>query len=805
MSPVYEIGPFRLDPEAGVLTHAGQPMALGARAVAVLTALVKHANEYVQKSNILDAAWPGVVVEESNLAVQISSIRRVLARAPGGEHWVETLARRGYRFVGPVTEANENGPTRASSEPPNSNLPEPQTSFIGRERELVEIKRLLPGTRLLTLVGIGGIGKTRLALQAAAEVIPAYRDGVWLVDLASLVDPALVPSAVAQVLDVREAAGKPLIETLCGKVKGRQLLLMLDNCEHLLGACARLADAMLRSAAELTIMATSRESLHVAGEQTYPLLALSLPDPNAGSESVARSEAVQLFVERAQKQQPDFTLTVTRAPAVAQLCVHLDGIPLAIELAAARVRSLSVEQINLRLHDRFRLLTGGTLTALPRQRTLRATLDWSYDLLGEQERAALRRLAVFTGGFTLEAAEAVCAGGDIGTSDVLDLVTVLVEKSLVELEAGGERYRLLETVREYLLEKLDVAGESHLTQTRHLDCFLTFAERVRPELHGPEQGKWLARLDLDRENLLAAHAWCDHAERGAELGLRLVSVVQLYWLPRGLIELGHRITVEALARAGAQARDFPRGDALYAASQLAYFMGAFEQTKKHAEECLSIAQEIGNRERAAAALLLLGYASEALRQSASAQAYFEESADIARALGDMGRLSFALNGLAGLHWENGDFNTAESLFEESLALARQLGDRESIAIGLPNVARVALDRGAGDRARLLLREAVVIADEIGSTRAGQYVLEVAASLGVLRAEWTCAVRFFGAVDEQMAQMGLQRPPAEDAFLALRIAKARAELGDATFATVEADGRALSYEAALGEVREWLDK
>ena len=271
MNTAFEIGPFRLDPEAGALTHAGRPVGLGPRAVAVLGALVEHANQFVTKASLIDAAWPNVVVEEANLAVQISAIRRVLAQVPGGEHWVETLSRRGYRFVGSVTPIRGDPQSRTDS-PLNTNLPAALTSFVGRERELVEIKRLLSRTRLLTLVGVGGIGKTRLALQAAAEVVDAYRDGVWFVDLAPLAGAALVPSAVAQVLAVRETARTPLVETLCGYVRGRQLLLVLDNCEHLLVGCATLADALLRAGAELSIIATSREPLRVAGEQVEPVV-----------------------------------------------------------------------------------------------------------------------------------------------------------------------------------------------------------------------------------------------------------------------------------------------------------------------------------------------------------------------------------------------------------------------------------------------------------------------------------------------------------------------------------------------------
>jgi predicted ATPase/DNA-binding winged helix-turn-helix (wHTH) protein len=391
----YEIGPFRLDADAGVLTRAGFPVELGARGVAVLAALVSRSDEYVSKHSIMDAVWPDVVVEESNLAVQISAIRRALAQVSGGEGWIETLPKRGYRFVGPVTVVRDQASKDAGQQRKPSNLPESLTSFVGRERELVEIKRLLPGKRLLTLAGVGGIGKTRLALQVACEVLDAYRDGAWLVELGAITDPSLVPTTVAQVLSVQETSGGSLTQTLCGHLKARQLLLILDNCEHVLSACARLAEAILRAAADVTIIATSREPLHIVGEQSYLMPTLSLPDPTANAEMIGSSEAVQLFVERARRQQPDFGLTATRAPIVAQLCVHLDGIPLALELAAVRIRSLSVEQISARLSDRFRLLTGGTRTALPRQQTLRATLDWSYDLLAEDERVVLRRLALF--------------------------------------------------------------------------------------------------------------------------------------------------------------------------------------------------------------------------------------------------------------------------------------------------------------------------------------------------------------------------------------------------------------------------
>ncbi len=537
-----------------MLSRAGLPTALGGRAVAVLAALVEQPNAFVRKETILDAAWPGVVVEEANLAVQISAIRRVLAQAPGGEHWVETLPRRGYRFVGPVSELRDNVPRGGAARGKLSNLPEPLTSFIGRERELVEIKRLLPGTRLLTLVGVGGIGKTRLAVQVAAEVVSAYRDGVWLVDLAPLADPALVPSAVAQVLGLSEAVGKTSIETLCRQVKGRQLLLLLDNCEHVLEGSASLADALLRGAGELAIMATSREPLHVAGEQTYPLAALSLPDPTANVESVARSEAVQLFVERARLHLPDFALTAVRAAPVAELCIHLDGIPLALELAAARIRTLSIEQINARLDDRFKLLTSGTGNAPPRQKTLRATLDWSYDLLGEQERVVLRRLAIFAGGFTLEAASAVASDGAIDEFAVIDLLSQLVARSLVAANTSdaGARYRLLETTRAYALEKLAAAGETDAIKRRHAQYFRGLFEGAFADWLRMADAKWRAIYQPELDNVRQALDWALRAAGDAALGIALAGASRPMWTTLGLFGEGRQWLELAVARLESQ-------------------------------------------------------------------------------------------------------------------------------------------------------------------------------------------------------------------------------------------------------------
>ena len=377
---------------------------------------------------------------------------------------------------------------------PSHNLPSRLTSFVGREREIAEIGALVRRERLVTLVGAPGVGKTRLSLQIAASVLDAFPDGAWLVELAPLGAPELVPQAVADVLGVREQPGRTLTDTLAGYLRTRQMLLLLDNCEHLIGAAAGLVETLVRACPDLHVLATSREPLAIEGEVTYRVPSLRVAE--------AESEAARLFRERAQAAAPSFRVTERNAPVVAQICARLDGIPLAIELAAARVRALSVEQIAARLDDRFHLLTGGSRTALPRQQTLRGAVDWSYDLLSEPEQALLRRLAVFAGGFTLDAAE------QMGR---LDLLTSLVDKSLVQVEEGDDgerRYRLLETLRQYGLEKLTEHGELAEARDRHRDYFLALAEELAPTLNERADSTLLARLEREHDNLRAALAWC---------------------------------------------------------------------------------------------------------------------------------------------------------------------------------------------------------------------------------------------------------------------------------------------------------
>ena len=404
-----------------------------------------------------------------------------------------------------------------------NNLPQQLTSFIGREKEIAAVRALMGTHRLLTLIGAGGCGKTRLSMQVAADSLEQFPDGAWLVELASLSNPGLVTQTVATILGVKEEPGKPITQTLTEHLKHKRLLLLLDNCEHLLEVCTKLADMLMRQCPGVKLLASSREALGIAGEQTFRVPSLTLPERKQTHtpQNLSTYESVQLFIDRALLVRADFQVTNQNAPSLASLCCHLDGIPLAIELAAARVRTLAVEEIDGKLDQRFRLLTGGSRTALPRQQTLRSLIDWSYDLLHELDKLLLQRLSVFAGGWTLAAAEQVCAGEGVADGEILDLLTSLSDKSLVaaELQGGHSRYRLLETMRQYARERLLESGGGEAVRERHREYFLALAEEAEPNLKGAEQAEWLQRLEAEHDNLRLALDWSHgKADREEDFG-----------------------------------------------------------------------------------------------------------------------------------------------------------------------------------------------------------------------------------------------------------------------------------------------
>jgi non-specific serine/threonine protein kinase len=718
------------------------------------------------------------------------------------------------------------------------NLPLHATTFVGRAGELREIRQLLGksagASRLVTLTGTGGCGKTRLALQAAEGLMDQFPDGVWFVDLAALNDPALVPQAVARVLDIAEIPGRPMIASLVESLRSRQLLLLLDNCEHLIDACAQLTDALLQGCAQVWILATSREMLGVSGETTRRVPSLGLPEVEAGLEleQLRQNEALRLFVERAGAVASDFALTAQNAAAVVQICRRLDGIPLAIELAAARVRHLTVEEIATRLNDRFRLLTGGSRTALRRQQTLRALIDWSYELLSEKERVLFRRLSVFAGGWRVEAAEFVCAGGMVVKAEVLDLLAGLVDKSMVvvESEQPVTRYRFLETIRAYAGDKLFEAGEAGPLRDRHRDWCLALAREAEPELFGPASRVWIEGLHRDEANLHEALQWC--LETDPDSGLRLGGSLWPYWyLDWGFAD-GIRWLGALLARTSGASPE--RGKALLGAAHCSRHGGTLSQSHAWNDECLAIARAVGDRRLAGQALLHLGNVLTIERDYGGAQAVLKESLALCREMGDQLWEGMGLRDLGHLARIAGDYERAATLYQGSLARLQAIGHRWNLILTLlpqgylarqrnhPAEARLAFQRGLtiseedgnpwrfimlrslGEferslgkpvEAEQLLREVLLEARRHGWTAMYPIALYTYSTLLLERGSGEPGARLAAVIpSESLDPVNSLPSDVQDHEAALQAA--RAAMGDAAFASVWAEGKAMTLEQAV---------
>jgi predicted ATPase/class 3 adenylate cyclase/Tfp pilus assembly protein PilF len=685
-----------------------------------------------------------------------------------------------------------------------NNLPRPLTSFIGRRREVAEVKQLLSTTRLLTLTGVGGCGKTRLAIQVASDVLEEYTDGVWFVELAALSDAAVVPKSMASAVGVAEEPGQPLMPTLLDALREKQLLIVLDNCEHLVAACAQLAEAVLRMCPAVGILATSREPLGIAGETNWRVPSLVLPDPQQHPSVVdlLECEAVRLFVERAAAVRPTFELTAESAPAVIAICQRLDGIPLAIELAAARVRALSIVELTARLDDRFRLLTGGSRTTLPRQQTLQATMDWSYQLLAEHERVMLRRLSVFAGRWTLEAAEAICADPDVSKRlDVLDLLTQLVYKSLVIMDPQEEepRYYLLETVRQYGRGRLMKSPEAARVRDRHLAWYLALAERAEPELIGANQTTWLDRLELEHDNLRAALAWAVASGDGGS-GLRLASALGRFWYVRCYFTEG-RGWFDALLDTRIEVPVTVRAKALNAAGGLAVFgQGDYPKGRSFFEESLGIWREVGDRQNIAALLDRLGALFTIEGDYAAARPLYEESLTIRRELSDRWGIALSSNNLGFALYRQEDHAAAQVLFEESLAIWRELGDTHNIGRALSNIGLVAMAQGDYAAARSFLTESLNVRWKVGDKWGIAHSIEGLAGLAA-QSQPTRAARLFGAVEALRESIHVPIRLSDRTEHEQRVAAVRARLSPDEFSTAWLQGRAMPLDRAIKDAME----
>jgi predicted ATPase len=616
-------------------------------------------------------------------------------------------------------QPEELAPAGEASFSPN-NLPVQLTSFIGREAELAEIRQLFSGgARLITLTGPGGTGKTRLALEAAVTLLVAFPDGVWWVELAPLADPALIPQTVASVLGLKEEPDRPVLATVTDHLRHKRVLLILDNCEHLVQAAARLAEAVLRACPSVSLLPTSRELLGVGGERAFSVPSLRSPEPNEplSPDRLRQYAAVRLFLDRAAATAPRFVLTPANAAAIVQICQRLDGIPLALELAAARLRMLPLEQLAARLDDVFRLLTGGSRTALPRHQTLTALIDWSYDLLPPPEKALLRRLAVFAGGWTLEAAEAVCAGAGLESGAVADLLSHLIDKSLVLVEerAGVARYRLMETVRQYAQSKLAASGEADDVRQRHARYYTKLVEAAT-------QLSTAARLDLfdsEQDNLRGAVGWSQVTPGQLEFALLLAPTLAWYAYFRGRGGADMRLRLPSIL-AQTEAANFPNAQAvavLTLGHEIA-LQGDYGAGEAHIAESLSLFQNIGDRSGMAWALDRLAWVQRERGDAATARARSEASLALRRELQDQVSICNSINTLAETMTLTGDLVAAKAMLEENLILARQLADNNLIGWALNHLGHIAQLQSDYQQARQLHLASLLVFHELGARGLG---------------------------------------------------------------------------------------
>lgn len=756
-----------------------------------------------------------------------------------GEHALRDFPAARRIFHLPIDERGKDFfPAPRTLQTGQTNLPDQLSSFVGREAELERLCELAARERLVTLTGPGGVGKTRLALRLGAELLDGSGDGVWFVDLAPLSDGALVVFRTAEVLGVTARAGQEVLDALGERLSPRRLLLVLDNCEHVVEAAASLVGELLGRCPGVFVLATSREPLGIAGEHVYRVPALSVPPSEEVDElgALAGSEAVQLFVARAAQQRPGFALDSDNASAVAGVCRRLDGIPLAIELAAVRMRSMSIDDLNARLDHRLTLLRGASRTALPRQQTLLALLEWSYRLLSEPERLMLARLAVFpSGGFDLAAVEDVCGDASGAEYGALDHLDALVDKSLVQIEdsAGVSRYRLLETIREYASAKLDESGQQEATVARraHRDHYLALAETAEPNLVGADRLVWLDRLSAEQDNLRVALAEC-LLDPDADPGLRLAAALVQFWGPRGHAVEGARALVRQLERPEARDPTPARGRALGALSHLlSNWLGDPGPALAYAEEALAIARRSQDDHLVALALQRLAWAHLVKGEFSRALALSEEGLTIARSLEDRHLLAAHLTGRGAAVSSLGGDGRAD--LEKALDLAHEIGNPNLTATYLQNLGYMELTAGDPSAARARLREALAIHRKLGQatevtfvsnnlgfaehaagdqTSAAQLFSEALTdadrdgSLGLLgsgllgaaltRAEPTTAAKLHGAADAILEPLGY----ALDEFVSgLRDAdhnRRRTQLGDDGFATAYNAGRRQRREDAI---------
>ena len=820
---------------------------------------------------LVDADWPNgqelrvrigihtgepLAVPPNYVGLDVHRAARIMAAGHGGQ---VLLSRTTHDLVGdafPVRELGEHrmkdlsAPTRlyqllveglASEFPPlktlgnrPTNLPVQATPLIGRRHELAELTALLgaEAVRLVTLTGPGGTGKTRLALHAAANLIDEFEDGVFFVELAAIATAELVPTTVAQTLGLREVPGEPLEATLRAYLAEKQVLLVLDNFEHLLTA-APMVRELLASASRLRVLVTSRASLHVSGEHEYSVPPLALGATADAPDESEANEAVTLFLERARAVRRDFRVTTESRAVIAEICARLDGLPLAIELAAARIKVIPPEALLPRLEQRLQILTGGSRDREKRQQTLRSTLDWSYELLETPDRILFARLAVFAGGRTIDAVEAIC--GSMGESDVLDGITSLVDKSLLQQQLNGPepRFVMLETIHEYARERLDASGETARLCRRHADYFAGLATKAAPQLRGPEQQTWIDRLAAEQDNLRLALTFLID-ERDFSAAQNTTVALALFWETRGQFQEAHEWFTQVLGEADSASSN-SRGRALFWAGRLAIFCGAWERAARLLRSAADVASDVGDTITLALALgkeswvmVETGHTEEGLEQADRALALareigdawtvaeilndaalgndrtnpkrglqlLQESLALRRSLGDHVNVADSLNNLGYVQAVIGDYDVAEPLLEEGLQIARQTGDLRHIALIIGNLGNVSLFRGEGEVAKGRYQESLRVSRRIGDTRVPLEALRGVAAIAAAGGDIDTAAALSAAVDALLISFGGTRSSAEVVMEKRFFEPLRRSVGEAKWNQLSSRGTGLTFEQTL---------
>ncbi|MEO7931942.1 MAG: adenylate/guanylate cyclase domain-containing protein [Chthoniobacterales bacterium] len=721
-----------------------------------------------------------------------------------GENRLKDLARpeRIYELIIEGLET-QFPPLRSLERFPN-NLPVQLTSFIGRENELAEVRVQLQSTHLLTLTGPGGTGKTRLSLQVAAELSDQFPDGIWLVEFATETDPENVPTNIATVLGLFD--GEKSVEmALASFLRRKNLLLILDNCEHLITPIARLTETLLRQAPQLRILASSRTPLGIPGETTWPVPPLSVPEMSRWGglirynlEELGRLESIRLFVDRAAAALPFFRLTAENSQAIARICYRLDGIALALELAAARVKVLSPEQIAERLQNRFSLLTGGSRTALPRQQTLRALIDWSYDLLSEKEHILFRRLAVFAGGRTLAAIEAVCADDELETWEMLDLLSQLLDKSLVSVESGpaGEpRYVFTESIFQYARQKLSESSESTIINDRHLAYFRYIAETAQPYLMGPEQARWLEKLAADRINFRMAIDWATKDSAHAEEGLRMATALTRFWEVRSDLREGREYFSNLLAVADPMPR-LLLAISLGSAARLAWCQDDNTFAYEAVTQCIAMLTALGEEKQSAEFIAMRGFVERLENKAELAETSFRDCLAIAEKYHDERLRAIANTGLGSIASDHGKYTLADQLKRQSLETFRKLGDRYFIGLNSWSLASNALQSGLIDEAAALYRECSEIAIQLANRWIIPNLIEGAGNIARIRGDHEKGLTLFAAASVLRDRLGLSFAPLDVLAYQEILSDFQRALGEPSYATIWAQGRRLTpLEAA----------